>query len=41
MNVTPTTNWMDMEDDSALKMVPGHPKHHSAKVNPAKKDNPI
>jgi len=33
MNVTPTLNSMDMDDDFALKMVPGHLKHHSARVS--------
>jgi len=34
MNVTLTLNWMDMDEDFALKMVPGRLTLHSARVSP-------
>jgi hypothetical protein len=34
MNVTLISNWMDMDEDFALKMVPGHLKLPNARVSP-------
>jgi hypothetical protein len=37
MNATLTLNWMDMDEDFALKMVPGRLKLHNASVSPKTK----